>query len=90
MPSTETTGASDFAGNNIAQKKRIENFLRSAFETPHPESGATAQGWPCVAQLVMYWLKHPSEVPQPPENPLRGLVFIEDDGMVRLPTSRDM
>lgn len=80
----------DLSGDNIEQKRLIIEALRSAYEPPPPGSGATAQGWSAVAHLVMHWLRHPENAPQPPEPPLRGLVFIEHDGTVRRATVRDI
>ena len=79
----------DFGGDNIAQKKLIIEDLRSAYEPVIGVSDAP-QGWECVAHLVMHWLKHPDTVPQPSALPLRGLVFIEDDGTIRAVTRQDI
>lgn len=79
----------DFAGDNRAQKHLIEDALSRAF-LPPPDGSGAGQGWGCVAHLVMHWLKHPESVPQPPAPPLRGLVFIEQDGTIRAATSRDI
>jgi hypothetical protein len=73
----------------VAQKALIADALRRAFEPPPPESDAP-QGWGCAAHLVMFWLKNPQCVPKPPEPPLRGLVFIEEDGTIRPATTRDI
>ncbi len=72
----------------IAQRGLIAEKLQMAFE-PTTEGSAAGQGWACAANLVQFWLANPDKVPQPPAPPLRGLVFIEDDGTVRLPTARD-
>lgn len=73
----------------IAQKVLIARALELAY-LPPPEGSAADQGWGCVARLVMYWLANPDSVPKPSPEPLRGLVFIEDDGTIRRATTRDI
>ncbi len=77
------------AVRKAAQKALIADALRQAYDPPPPESGADS-GWGCAANLVQYWLAHPEKVPQPPEPPLRGLVFIEEDGTIRRATNKDI
>ncbi len=78
----------DMSYDDAEQKKLIIEALCRAYDPP-PSGSDAPQGWSCVAHLVMHWLKHPETVPLPPEPPLRGLVFIEDDGTVRHATYRD-
>jgi hypothetical protein len=78
----------DFSGDNIAQKNLIIDALQRAYSPP-VEGSDSPYGWKAVAHLVMYWLKHPDSVPQPPAMPLRGLVFIEEYGTIRPATTRD-
>ena len=73
----------------MQQQSLVAKHLKLAFDPP-PEGSAVDHGWGCVARLVLYWLTYPDSVPQPPAEPLRGLVFIEEDGTVRRATKLDI
>ena len=79
----QNANKTDFAGNNLAQKKLITDALISAYDSPIDGSGADTFGWSAVAHLVMHWLKNPDRVPVPP----KPVVLETPRGCICPPTS---